>query len=149
MIIKTLIELFSRDLDALKKEINTYTNSEDMWLIKGEINNSGGNLCLHLCGNLQHFIGAVLGNSGYIREREKEFSDKNISKGKLIEEIDNTKLIVLKTLNQLDINKLAAIYPINVFKREMTVEFFLIHLTTHLSYHLGQINYHRRITLSR
>ncbi|MCG6958769.1 DinB family protein, partial [bacterium BMS3Abin03] len=116
-----------------------------LWEISGEIKNSAGNLCMHLCGNLQHFIGNILGNSGYVRNREAEFSTKDIQKEKLLDEINVTAKVVEKTISELKEDKFNEIYPVNVFGYEMTTEFFLVHLATHLNYHLGQINYHRRL----
>ena len=140
-----LIQLFERDLEKLKTEITSYKDEKKMWELTGEISNSAGNLCLHICGNLQHFIGSVLGISGYKRDRDSEFSRKNIPMDEMIRKIDHTMFTVKKTLNELDVNRLDEIYPINVFGKEMTTAFFLVHLTTHLNYHLGQINYHRRV----
>ena len=141
----TLIQLFERDLEKLKTEMSSYKDENKMWEVSKEISNSAGNLCLHICGNLQHFIGSVLGISGYKRDRDSEFSRKNIPVDELIKKIDHTSFTVKKTLNDLDVNKLDEIYPINVFGEEMTTRFFLAHLTTHLNYHLGQINYNRRL----
>ena len=140
-----LIQLFQRDLEKLKTEITSYKDEKKMWEVTGDSSNSAGNLCLHICGNLQHFIGSILGISGYKRDRDSEFSRKNIPMDEIIRKIDHTMFTVKKTLNELDVNKLDEIYPINVFGKEMTTGFFLTHLTTHLSYHLGQINYHRRL----
>ena len=140
-----LSKLFERDLERLKSEINIYKHKKKIWEISSEIKNSAGNLCLHICGNLQHFIGATLSNSGYIRNREAEFNSKNIPVEEMQKDIDETIVIIKKTLNELDEKRLEEIYPINVFEKEMTTGFFLAHLTTHLNYHLGQINYHRRL----
>ena len=79
-----LVEIFIRDLDKLEQEINAYSDESRLWVIKSEIKNSAGNLCLHLTGNLQHFIGAVLGKTGYVRNRDAEFSDKNIPRSRLV-----------------------------------------------------------------
>jgi len=143
--IEILIQLFQRDLEKLKTEITSYKDEKKIWEVSGEIKNSGGNLCLHICGNLQHFIGTVLGNSGYVRDRDSEFSRKNVPVEEMQKEIDETIFIIKKTLMELDESKLEEPYPINVFGNGMTTEFFLAHLTTHLNYHLGQINYHRRL----
>ena len=140
-----LRDLFQRDLEKLKTEITFYKDENNIWEVNGEIKNSAGNLCLHICGNLQHFIGATLGNSGYERNREAEFNSKNIPVEEMQNEIDETIVIIKKTLMELDESKLEEPYPINVFGNEMTTGFFLAHLTTHLNYHLGQINYHRRL----
>jgi ethanolamine utilization protein EutA (predicted chaperonin) len=100
---------------------------------------------LHLIGNLNHFIGAQLGNSGYIRQRELEFSLKNVPVAKLKEEIEITKELVKYALLKLKNDDLINEYPLNVFGAPMSTQYFLVHLTTHLAYHLGQINYHRRL----
>jgi hypothetical protein len=138
-------KLLQRDLALLEKEISLYPDSKLIWLVKGEIKNPAGNLCLHLCGNLQHFIGTVLGNSGYIRQREKEFSIKGLSSKELIEEINKTRKILAETLSHIDPSGLEKEYPIQVFGEPMTVQYFLMHLAGHLNYHLGQVNYHRRL----
>ncbi len=140
-----LLQLFQRDLEKLKTEITSYKDENKMWELSGDIKNSAGNLCLHICGNLQHFIGTTLGNSDYKRNRDAEFSRKNIPVDEIIKEIDETIIIIKKTLNELDEKRLKEIYPISVFGYKMTTGFFLTHLTTHLGYHLGQINYHRRL----
>jgi Protein of unknown function (DUF1572) len=138
-------ELFLRDLNKLHEEISAYTHVDKLWLLAGDIKNSGGNLCLHLCGNLQHFIGAVLGNSGYQRNRDAEFASRGLSKEILLKEIEATRIIVPKTLPSLDPTTLQLKYPIDVLGKPMTTGYFLIHLYGHLNYHLGQINYHRRL----
>jgi len=143
--IETFSKLFLRDLEKLKTEISSFKDEKKIWEISGDIKNSAGNLCLHLCGNLQHFIGAVLGNSGYVRNRNAEFSRKDVPIRELVAEIELTAKVVEKTLKELKEEILQKNYPINVFGYEMTTEFFLTHLTTHLNYHLGQINYHRRL----
>jgi len=143
--VNTLKQLFERDLTQLTKEIESYKKESDMWLLPEGISNTGGNLCLHLAGNLQHYIGHVLGKSDYKRNRKAEFEDKNVLVSSLLMEIETTKRIIEKTLSELTEDQLNAIYPIEVFGKPMTTTFFLIHLSGHLMYHLGQINYHRRL----
>ncbi|AKH95143.1 DUF1572 family protein [Elizabethkingia anophelis] len=143
--IETLQILFKRDLLKLKTEIESYQSEENIWKISQHISNSAGNLCLHLIGNLNHFIGAITGKTGYIRNRESEFSLKDVPRTQLTEMIDNTILVIENTLNNLDEDDLKKEYPLVVFEDKMSTEFFFTHLTAHLSYHLGQINYHRRL----
>lgn len=145
MVTEHLIKLFTRDLNRLKEELNLYADEEKIWVIKEGISNSAGNLCLHLCGNLQHFIGAVLGQSGYIRNRDAEFKLKNIARTKLIEETDATLLVVTDTLEQLSKKDLEKDFPQPVLEQNWNTELFLLHLLGHFNYHLGQINYHRRL----
>ena len=129
----------------MEKEINLYPDEPSVWKLEGDIKNSAGTLTLHLCGNLQHFIGAILGKSGYERNRENEFAARNVARKELLEEISKTKEVVEAVLQQLDPKQLGMEYPIQVFGKPMTTTFFLIHLSVHLNYHLGQVNYHRRL----
>lgn len=145
MLINTLKELYTRDLDRLKQEIKLYEDEDKLWYVEEGISNTGGNLCLHLIGNLNTYIGAALGKSGYVRNRPAEFSLKDIPREKLLEKIEETKLVVIQTLDGLTEADLAAEYPVLVFKEKTSTEYLLVHLTTHLTYHLGQINYHRRL----
>ena len=145
MLIETLKILFNRDLKRVIKEIEEYNNEVDIWKIKGQINNSAGNICLHLVGNLKTYIGKELGKTNYIRNRELEFSSKNVPRQELIKKVENTIEIITQTLDNLNENILATEYPILVFDNKTSTEYLLIHLTTHLTYHLGQINYHRQL----
>lgn len=137
--------LFKRDLNRLKKEIVTYQNEKNLWLIDKDITNSGGNLCLHLIGNLNAFIGTELGKTGYIRQRGLEFSLKNIPRNEMVKKIEESIEIIDRVLESLDPAELEKEYPVLVFKEKTTTGYFLTHLATHLTYHLGQINYHRRL----
>ncbi len=142
---ETLIKIFKRDLDRLKGEIESYNDEKNLWVLKDGISNCAGNLCLHLVGNLNHFIGAEFGKSGYVRQRDLEFSLKDVPRTELIKQVNEVKLIVENTLKTLTHDDLQKEYSRRVFEDKMTTEFFLTHLTTHLAYHLGQINYHRRL----
>ncbi len=145
MLTQILIELYERDLAKLKCEIEQYSNATDLWLIDGDIKNSAGNLTLHIVGNLKHFLGAILDGSDYVRDRDREFSDRDVPREDLVLAIDETRAIVKRTLAGLTDDDLSRNYPIEVFGEPMTTGFFLVHLETHLNYHLGQVNYHRRI----
>ena len=145
MLIEVLIEIYERDIANLRAEVEAYQAEEDLWLVTGEITNSAGNLCLHICGNLQHFIGATLGQTGYVRNRDLEFSADGVSRAEVLAGINAAHRSVIDTLSKIDESTLSENYPIQVFGHPMTTGFFLVHLATHLDYHLGQINYHRRI----
>lgn len=146
MITNALTVLFERDIQRLKAEIELYNNEDSLWILQAGISNSAGNLCLHLLGNLNHFIGAQLGNTGYVRNREAEFSLKNVPRSRLVTDIENCRLMVKQTLQMLTAEDLAKEFEQKlVFDRPVTTEMMLMHLSTHLTYHLGQINYHRRL----
>ena len=147
MLNEVLTKIYMRDLDKLKEELNAYKNESQIWLVPDGISNSAGNLTLHLIGNLNHFIGATLGNTGYVRDRDKEFSLKNIPRAEMIASIDHTINVVRDTLTKIDDAVMDKPFPIKVpMGDDITVGFMLVHLTAHLAYHLGQINYHRRLT---
>lgn len=141
----TLYRLFERDLTRLKVELNLYSDEQIIWQTNGQISNAAGNLTLHLLGNLNTYIGAVLGGTGYVRDRPAEFSLKNIPRESLLEQIDALLIILQTTLSELPDTAFEEEYPLLVFEEKTSTEYFLVHLTTHLAYHLGQINYHRRL----
>ena len=145
MLTQTLKPLFHRELNKLKQEIELYKEEGKLWIIDKAIANSGGNLCLHLIGNLNTYIGKELGGTDYIRNRDLEFSQKDIPRIELLKKIDETILVVEKTLDTVTNQQLEEEYPAIVFAEKMSTGFFLIHLLAHLTYHLGQINYHRRL----
>jgi uncharacterized damage-inducible protein DinB len=138
-------EILDRDLKKLSDELMGYADETLIWKITDGIANSAGNLTLHMCGNLRHFIGATLGKDGYFRNREAEFSDKNVSRNKLLTEIEMTRSAVKKALAAMNDDALKDNYPLNVLGEVKSNEFFLTHLVAHFNYHLGQVNYHRRL----
>lgn len=145
MLIAILKTLFDRDLHKLHQEIEAYQTEEALWRTAPGISNSAGNLCLHLLGNLNTYIGAELGHSGYIRNRTLEFSARDIPRTELLAGIAATRRVVEAALTPLQDDQLAIEYPILVWEAPTSLGYLLMHLTTHLAYHLGQINYHRRL----
>ncbi len=145
MVLPVLQSLLQRDLNRLKQELELYKNEQAIWITEKEIKNSAGNLVLHLIGNLNTYIGATLGNTGYIRQRELEFSLKDIPRNELLTKIDETASMIEQALSTLPEAMLQDEYPVLVFDEKTSTQYLLIHLATHLSYHLGQVNYHRRL----
>jgi len=145
MTIASYLKLYNSELSKLKTEIELYENEKNIWICNKNIANSGGNLCLHLIGNLNHFIGHVLGKTNYVRNRDLEFSQKDVLKKHLIDSIDETIYVLNITINNLMDDDLQKEYPDSKFENKETIEFLLIYLLGHLTYHIGQINYHRRL----
>jgi uncharacterized damage-inducible protein DinB len=145
MLKEILLEFFERELHNVKEEINEYPEEATIWEIRSGIHNSAGNLCLHLVGNLHHFVGAVLGNTGYIRQRDAEFILQNVSREVLFRSLDETIIMIKSTLQDFTDADFDKIYPLEKHGRTVTTRYMLLHLLTHLNYHLGQINYHRRL----
>ena len=142
--LKDLTTLFDRDLNTLAKEVSSYPSDEALWREAPGIANPAGNLVLHLCGNLRHYIGFQLGNIGYTRDRPAEFSTRNLTREQLLDLLATARAAV-RTLENLTPERLEETYPENVLGQPMTTGFFLIHLYGHLRYHAGQVNYHRRL----
>ncbi|WP_158009618.1 DinB family protein [Tenacibaculum todarodis] len=140
-----IITFFERDLNRLTAELELYKKEENMWLTEKHISNSAGNLTLHIIGNLHTFIGKEIGKTNYVRNRPLEFNQKNVSRLVLIESIKNTLKMIKKALSPLSEEDLKKDYTLLKFSKTESVEYLLVHLTTHLTYHLGQINYHRRL----
>src|SRR5688572_2211312 len=116
------LEIFERDINKLKEEISLYKNENDLWKIEKQISNSAGTLTLHLIGNLNHFIGAQLGNTGYVRQREKEFSDRNVPREKMLKELDTLLPIVRNTLSKLSDADLQKDFPIEFLGKRRTIQ---------------------------
>lgn len=144
MLKETLTELFCRDLGLLREEIAKYEDESDLWTVRGEIPNSAGNLCLHLIGNLNHFFGALIAENGYVRDRDAEFASKNVPRSEMLKEIDSATEVLRGAIAGLSDEDLGSEFPVRHRDRVVTTLQMLLHLSTHLSYHLGQINYHRR-----
>ena len=145
MIIQTLKTIFKRDLNRLKHEIELYKKESHIWTVQKGVTNSAGNLCLHIVGNLNTYIGNTYGNANYVRNRELEFSLKNIPRTDLVKQVEDTIILVDRSLDTISEADLRMEFPVIVLETKTSTEFILIHLSTHLSYHLGQINYHRRL----
>jgi len=140
-----ITNVITRELKALRREIESYPSDSDLWEVRPGITNPGGNLALHLAGNLQYFVGNVLGKNGYVRNRNAEFADRDVPRAELLREIDNAIAAVemgMRSVNEAD---LAKPFPEAVGGVSSTTGAFLAHFATHLAYHLGQVDYHRRI----
>ena len=141
-----LARLIVRDLRALTRELETYPSEESIWAVPPGIANSAGTLTLHLMGNLHHFIGAQLGRSGYRRDRDAEFTTRDTPRAELGTAIEAAIAMIEATLPSLSEEQLAEPFPIEVAGVRVRTDDFLVHLAVHLGYHLGQVDYHRRLT---
>ncbi|MGH7561968.1 MAG: DinB family protein [Gemmatimonadales bacterium] len=137
--------ILSRDLVSLRKEVEAYPSDAELWQPAPGTTNPGGTLAIHLAGNLQHFVGAVLGGSGYVRDRDAEFSTRDLSRTDVIARIDAAIRAVEDAFTRLTDADLGREYPVPIGKFRVETGDFLVHLVSHLAYHLGQVDYHRRI----
>jgi hypothetical protein len=134
-----------RDLEALRVSLRAYPTESMIWMLPPGISNSAGTLALHMVGNLQHFIGAQLGGTGYVRDRIAEFSDRDVPLGLIEHRIDVTINALKDTLDHMDGSTIDDAYPLDIGGQRLSTRLFLTHLVSHAGYHLGQIDYHRRL----
>jgi hypothetical protein len=144
--------LFARELAGVRDQIAAYPDDDAPWQLLPGWRNSAGTLALHLAGNLQHFIGAVHGGTGYLRDREAEFTRRGLSREEILREVAAAELAVEAGLDAVagdgvpggEVERLAAPFPEEVGGRRVSTGTHLLHLLSHTAYHLGQIDYHRR-----
>ncbi len=134
-----------RDLRGLAREVSAYPTDADPWRPLPGIANPGGTLALHLAGNIRHYVGAVLGGSGYVRDRAAEFSRRDVPRAELVAEIERAVADAERVLPALTSATLAAPFPEAVGGHRFVTSRFLVHLVAHLGYHVGQVDYHRRV----
>ncbi len=146
MLIPIVRTLLLRDLTSFQQELEAYPDERLIWATPPGIANSAGTLSLHAAGNLQHFIGARLGNTGYVRDRPAEFGSRDIPRADLVAELGRAIDAVGATLASLDPAVLDTEHPDSFTNgKRVSVGVLLGHLATHLTYHLGQVDYHRRL----
>jgi len=146
MLAGELARLFSRDLDRLLQEIRAFPDTPSLWTCGPGVTNAAGTLALHLEGNLREFIGRQLGAIAYSRDRPLEFSARDVERDDLVARLDQLRALIPPVVAGLSDEVLSARYPDDPLAVPMTTRMFLVHLNGHLNYHLGQIDYLRRIT---
>jgi hypothetical protein len=137
--------VLTRELASFRKEVEMFPDDTMLWRTAPGISNSAGNLALHVCGNLKHYIGHVLGGTDYVRDRDAEFKTRSGRRRDLVREIDETIDVVSRTLPQLSEAVMAGVYPEKVLGMTLPCSRFLVHLSCHTAFHLGQAGYLRRI----
>ena len=140
-----LAALFSRDLTRLVQELLAFPSDKTLWERAPGVKNSAGSLVLHLEGNLREFVGRQLGRVAYKRARDQEFALNSLSREEMVHRMHELKELIAKVMSELSDNQLAASYPEDVLGTTLSAHAFLVHLYGHLNFHLGQIDYLRRI----
>jgi hypothetical protein len=142
-LLPSIATILDRDLRALRRELEAYPNEGDLWARVPGVPNVAGTLALHLAGNLQYYIGAVLGGSGYVRDRPAEFARRDVPRSELLREIEAARTAIARALGgAVDVD---GEFPETIAGKRVRTGDYLIHLATHFAYHLGQLDYHRRI----
>lgn len=144
MLSHSLKSLMVRELRAAQRELDAYPDDASVWRPVPGVPNTGGTLALHLAGNLQHFVGAILGGSGYVRDRDAEFARRDVPRAELRAGLDAAIAAIERTFGALPEDALTRPYPEPIAKRAVHTTTFALHLLSHLAYHLGQLDTHRR-----
>jgi uncharacterized damage-inducible protein DinB len=145
MNVEYLHRVLVRDASTLRDELLAYPEEQQIWAMPPGIKNSAGTLVLHLCGNLQHFVGALFGGTGYVRNRGAEFSRRDVPRAELLTECDAALDAVTRGIARLTDDALSRPFPDQLAGATLPTGLALLHMATHLAYHLGQVDYHRRL----
>jgi uncharacterized damage-inducible protein DinB len=145
MLVSTVAAIVDRELRTVRRELEAYPDEHLLWQTVPGIPNSGGTLALHLAGNLQHYIGALLGHTGYVRDRPAEFARRNVPRAELLDEVETARSVVVSVLVRLRDEDLPKQFPEILGDVRVDTEEYLVHLLVHLAYHLGQLDTHRRL----
>jgi Protein of unknown function (DUF1572) len=145
MLNHVLSNFYERDIRKLIEEVYLFRNEENLWKTHGSVKNSCGNLVLHIIGGLNHLIGATLAHTGYVRDRDQEFIRKGVERKDLVGQLEELIPMISQTMNGLTHEDMEAEYPIFFDKPETSTSYVLVQLLAHLNYHIGQVNYLRRI----
>jgi hypothetical protein len=138
-------QFLRRELGSLRRELEAYPDEKLLWTLPPGLPNSAGTLALHLTGNLRHYVGALLGGTGYIRDRDEEFAARDIPRAVLLGHIAEAEAAVESTLPGLSEAQMSLPFPEPIREHRLQTGELLIQLAVHLAYHLGQVSYHRRL----
>lgn len=145
MLPSTIHAVLRRELAAVRRSVESYPDDASIWAEPEGLPNSGGTLVLHLAGNLQHYVGALLGASGYRRDRDAEFARRGVPRAELLREIAAAESAVDRGMRAVNEAALDVPFPEPINGRSLAMGDVLVHLSSHLAYHLGQLDYHRRL----
>jgi uncharacterized damage-inducible protein DinB len=145
MLVSTVAAIADRDLRAVERELEAYPDEHQLWQVVQGMPNCAGTLALHVAGNLQHYIGAKLGGTGYVRDRPAEFARRDVSRADILTELETARAVVASVLAGLRDEDLPKLFPEIITDVRLDTEEYLVHLLVHLAYHLGQIDSHRRV----
>jgi hypothetical protein len=140
-----LAAILDRDLRTLRRELEAYPDERQIWQAVPGLANTAGTLALHLAGNLQHYVGARWGGTGYVRNRDAEFGRRDVPRAELIAEIERARTAVAAGLGAVRPQELNAEFPELIGGCRVRAGDFLVHTAVHFAYHLGQVDSHRRV----
>jgi hypothetical protein len=134
-----------RDLRGLRRQLEAYPDERLLWQVVPGLSNTAGTLALHLAGNLQHYVGALWGGTGYVRNRDAEFARRDVPRAELLAEVERARAAVAAGLAAVRAEDLEATFPERIAGCGVRTGDFLVHCAAHVAYHLGQMDTHRRL----
>lgn len=136
--------LLQRELSTFAREIELFPDDDTVWRVVPGITNSAGNLAQHLVGNLHHFVGAILGQTGFVRDRDAEFANRGRSRSDVARDLRGTAAMLARVFDGRSQADFPEVYPLEYGGMKLPTAVFLVHLEAHLAFHLGQAGYLRR-----
>ncbi|MBZ5578998.1 MAG: DUF1572 domain-containing protein [Acidobacteriia bacterium] len=137
--------LFRRDLTRLLQQVQSFSDEAALWKTVPGVANSVGNLVLHLEGNLREYIGRQLGGVSYHRQRDSEFAKTTLPAADLVRRVEAVQELIPRVISTLSREECEALFPEDILGAPGATQQVLISLHGHLNYHLGQIDYLRRV----
>jgi uncharacterized protein DUF1572 len=144
-LLETVRIMLQRELATVRRSIEAYPDEKSIWSTRPGLPNVGGTLALHLAGNLQHYFGALLGKTGYVRHRDLEFSRRDVPRKELLAGLDAAKLAIDTGMKAVSVDRLSDPYPEQLGGHTLTIGEVIVDMESHLAFHLGQLDYHRRV----
>lgn len=141
----TLIQDFTRNFQTSAKKIHGLIDpltEEQIWTKPYPYGNSIGNLVLHLTGNLNFYLGAEIGGTGYVRNRPLEFAETSrIAKNELLDRFDEAIAIVAMVLQKQTENDWGKAYSAKGLEEIGDRLSMILQCAAHLYHHTGQMMY--------
>jgi len=145
MTTKELARLYKRDIERFITEIELFNDENNLLKTKGSAKNSSGNLTLHIIGGLSFHIGVTLANLDFVRNRNQEFIRKGVPRESMTAQLSNLIPLIVDTITSMPDRQLNELHPNLYDGQNETIGYVLTQILLHLNYHLGQINYLRRM----
>jgi len=145
MLSTEIAALYSRDIQRLIQELRAFPDTASLWQTAPGVANAAGTLALHLEGNLREFIGRQMGKIAFTRDRPLEFSARGVEQAELIARLEAVHASIPAVIATLSDADLAGTHAEPYMDKSVTRHWFLVHLLGHLNYHLGQVDYLRRV----
>ena len=126
---------------ARVRELAAPLANEKFWQKPYPYGNSFGHLVLHLTGNLNYYIGAQIAQTGYVRDRPREFNDPNPpSKDEALKRFDTAVAMVVKTIQEQSSDDWSAPYTATGASAQNRLD-MVVQCAAHMQHHIGQMIY--------